>query len=89
MPGLLGAAVVELTVGVALLLASIALALADFLFGPVLALAMCASRFAIIWVWHQMRHTMRFTAMLTAASERRLKLAALPAPGISPVAGGV
>ncbi len=89
MPGLLGAAVVELTVGVALLLASVALALADFLFGPVLALAMCASRFAIIWVWHQMRHTMRFTAMLTAASERRLKLAALPAPGISPVAGGV
>ncbi len=79
MPGLLAAAVVELTVGVALLFASVALALADFLFGPVLALVMCLARFAIVWVWHQMRHTMRFTAMLMAASERRLKLAGLPA----------
>lgn len=86
MPGLLAAAVVELTVGVALLFASVALALADFLFGPVLALVMCLARFAIVWVWHQMRHTMRFTAMLMAASERRLRLTGLPAmPAPAPI----
>jgi len=66
-PGFIRAAFVELTLGCALLAAGVVLAVSDFLVGPLAACLMCAARFAVVWIWHQMRYTLRLTRGLQDA----------------------
>jgi cellulose synthase/poly-beta-1,6-N-acetylglucosamine synthase-like glycosyltransferase len=63
-PGFFRVAIVELALGCALLAAGVVLAISDFLVGPLAACLMCAARFAVVWIWHQMRHTFRLTREL-------------------------
>ena len=67
-PGFIRAAIVELALGCALLAAGVVLAVSDFLVGPLTACLMCAARFAVVWIWHQMRQTFRLTCELEEVS---------------------
>jgi len=59
--GFIQTVMVELTLGSALLAAGILLTVADFAIGPAAAGLMCVLRFAIVRVWHQMRHTFQLS----------------------------
>lgn len=88
-PGLWGSACMELCQGLALLLAAIGLAVSGFFLGPIVALLMSGSRFAIVWVAHQLQHTFKFTELLLtrvrlprALGWRRKAEPAFPAEGL-------
>jgi cellulose synthase/poly-beta-1,6-N-acetylglucosamine synthase-like glycosyltransferase len=63
-PGILRTILIELSLGVSLMGASLILAFADFIIAPLAALAMCGARFAILWVWAQTKHTFVTTGSL-------------------------
>src|SRR6266545_7165330 len=67
-PGFIRAAIVELALGCALLTAGVVLAVSDFLVGPLTACLMCGARFAVVWIWRQMRHTFQLTCELQEVS---------------------
>src|SRR6266540_1536230 len=67
-PGFIRAAIVELALGCALLAAGVVLAVSDFLVGPLTACLLCGARFAVFWIWHQMRQTFRLTCELEEVS---------------------
>ena len=64
MPGFIRAAVVELLLGIALLATGVVLAVADYRRSMFAALRMSGMLFAVVWVWHQTRHTFRLTRAL-------------------------
>jgi cellulose synthase/poly-beta-1,6-N-acetylglucosamine synthase-like glycosyltransferase len=70
MPGFVRTAMVELALGSALLAAGIVLTVADFVIGPAAACLMCVSRFAIVWVWHQMRHTFQMSCEVHKTAQK-------------------
>lgn len=63
-PGALRTTLVELSLGVALLVACIILTACDFIIGPIAALVTCGARFLIYWVWWQTRKSWHLTAGL-------------------------
>jgi Glycosyl transferase family group 2 len=83
MPGLLRAAIVELVLGIALLATGIMLAVADYRRSTFAALLMSGTLFAIVWVWHQTRHTFRLTRDLEKEDDGKKRLST-----VLPNAGG-
>lgn len=71
LPGVLRTTLVEAGLGVLLLAACLILAAADFVIGPVAALAMAGARFLVYWVEWQMRHTRRVTETLARETHAR------------------
>ena len=64
MPGILRTTLIEATLGVALLGASVVLTLNDFFIAPITALVFGVGRFLVYWVWWQARATLRLTSEL-------------------------
>ena len=71
MPGVLRAGLVEISFGCVLLVTAITLTLTDFVIGPIAALLMATSRFLVLWVGRQVRHTFDVTERLQNDIERR------------------
>ncbi|HXT40641.1 MAG TPA: glycosyltransferase family 2 protein [Candidatus Angelobacter sp.] len=70
-PGFIQTVMAELALGTALLAAGILLTVTDFVIGPAAACLMCVSRFAIVWVWHQMRHTFQLSCQVRGSDKNR------------------
>jgi hypothetical protein len=84
MPGVLRAVFVEISFGLILLVTAVTLTLTDFIIGPIAALLMALSRFLVLWVGRQVKHTFAVTEQLQAEVEHRaarrqeIELLALP-----------
>ena len=63
-PGVLRNTMAELLLGIGLVIACIVLTMADFILGPVAAVAMSLGRFMIYWVWWQSKATWRISVAL-------------------------
>lgn len=61
MPGIIRHAMMEIVMGLAMVVASIALILGDLIFGPLAALLICSGRLLIFWVAHQIKATWRLS----------------------------
>lgn len=71
MTGFIQMVMAELALGSDLLTTEILLTVADFAIGPAAAGLMCVSRFAIVWVWHQMRHTFQLSCQVRGPVKNR------------------
>lgn len=72
MPRLLRTTLVEASFGLALLVASVMLAMTDFIIGPVAALVVGSGRFLVYWVWWQTRTTWQITVEMAEAARREI-----------------
>lgn len=71
-PGILRTTLIEATLGIALLGASVILTLNDFFIAPIAALVIGVGRFLVYWVWWQARATLRLTTELGREALDRL-----------------
>jgi cellulose synthase/poly-beta-1,6-N-acetylglucosamine synthase-like glycosyltransferase len=88
-PSLFSTAFTELMVGVALVLAAVTLAWADFIVSPFIALLMGGSRFAIVWVAHQLDSTLAFTRTLLGDGPPEAPAARSAGDDASPLIEGI
>lgn len=70
-PGFIRAALAELVLGCALLAAGVMLVASGHPVSPYAAFFMSAACFAILWIWHQTRHTFRLTRKLRGPTTGR------------------
>jgi cellulose synthase/poly-beta-1,6-N-acetylglucosamine synthase-like glycosyltransferase len=77
-PGMARTVLMEMSLGIALLMACVMLTVSDFVFSPVLAMIMGITQFFVLWVGQQVRHTFGITRALQVGNECGEHVPAIP-----------